>query len=180
MDCIKWRMATEPTDEELTALAAELGSVLTGARQMLATAESCTGGWVGRVVTSIGGSSTWYECGFITYSEDAKQELLGVPAQTLQRHGAVSEPTARAMAEGALAHSRAHVALAITGIAGPTGGTAQKPVGTVWFAWAAKGQTTQALHRQLDGDREAVRRQSVAIALGELLKLLRRGFPAAP
>ncbi|MFL6712214.1 MAG: CinA family protein, partial [Sulfurifustis sp.] len=169
-------MAAELTDAELTALAAELGRALMDAGLTLATAESCTGGWVGRVVTSVSGSSSWYERGFITYSEDAKQELLGVPALTLRQHGAVSEPTARAMAEGALVHSRAHVTLAITGIAGPTGGTAHKPVGTVWFAWAAKGRTTQALRQQLDGDREAIRRQSVAIALRELLKLLRQDF----
>lgn len=166
----------ELTDAALNALATELGQALTHARQMLATAESCTGGWIGRVVTSVSGSSTWYERGFITYSEDAKQELLGVPAATLRQHGAVSEPTARAMAEGALARSRANVALAVTGIAGPTGGTAQKPVGTVWFAWAAQGRATQALRQQLDGDREAIRRQSVAIALRELLKLLRQDF----
>ncbi|MFL6646758.1 MAG: CinA family protein [Sulfurifustis sp.] len=170
-------MTAELTDTELTALAAEVGQALTNAGLMLATAESCTGGWVGRVVTSVSGSSSWYERGFVTYSEDAKQELLGVSAQTLRQHGAVSEPTARAMAEGALARSRAHVTLAITGIAGPSGGTAQKPVGTVWFAWAAKGRATKALRQQLDGDREAIRRQSVVIALSELLKLLRRDFP---
>lgn len=169
-------MAVDMTDAELTALAVDVGEALARAGVMLATAESCTGGWVGRVLTSVSGSSKWYERGFITYSEDAKQELLGVPTQTLRQHGAVSEPTVRAMAEGALAHSRAQVALAITGIAGPTGGTEQKPVGTVWFAWAAKDRATRALHRQLSGDREAIRRQSVAIALSEMLQLLRSDF----
>src|SRR5438046_2974203 len=125
-------MRVNPTDAELTALAADLGRLLERKRQLLATAESCTGGWVGRAVTAVSGSSVWYERGFVTYSETAKQEMLGVTEQTLKQHGAVSEPTARAMAEGALRHSHAHVALAITGIAGPNGGSAQKPVGTVW------------------------------------------------
>src|SRR6266481_3513672 len=131
-------MHVNPTDAELTALAAEIGQALERSGLMLVTAESCTGGWVGRVVTSVGGSSVWFERGFVTYSEIAKQEMLGVSPEILKQHGAVSEPTARAMAEGALRHSHAQVALAVTGVAGPTGGSANKPIGTVWFAWAAR------------------------------------------
>lgn len=173
-------MAEDVTDAKLTALSAEVGQALAGAGVMLATAESCTGGWVGRAITSVSGSANWYERGFITYSEAAKQEMLGVSAAVLQRHGAVSEPTARAMAEGALAHSHAQVSLAVTGVAGPTGGSEQKPVGMVWFAWAARGRPTLAVCRLLDGDREAIRRQSAAIALRGLLKSLLGGDPTAP
>lgn len=165
-------MAENVTEAELTALSAEVGQALAVARLMLATAESCTGGWVGRAITSVSGSANWYERGFITYSETAKQEMLGVPAELLEQHGAVSEPTARAMAEGALAHSHAQVALAVTGIAGPTGGSERKPVGMVWFAWAAQGRPTEAICYRFDGDREAIRRQSVAVALRGVLKLL--------
>lgn len=157
------------TDDDLAALAQEVGRTLGQASLLLATAESCTGGWVGRVVTSVDGSSRWYERGFVTYSEDAKQELLGVPSDVLKQHGAVSEATARAMAEGALSHSHADVALAITGIAGPSGGSEKKPVGTVWFAWAVRGHATRAARHLLKGDRESIRRQSVAIALRELV-----------
>jgi nicotinamide-nucleotide amidase len=173
-------MAEKVTDAELTALSAEVGQALAGAGVMLATAESCTGGWVGRAITSVSGSANWYERGFITYSETAKQEMLGVSAEVLERHGAVSEPTVRAMAEGALAHSHAQISLAVTGVAGPTGGSEHKPVGMVWFAWAAHGRPTQAVCHMLDGDREAIRRQSAAIALRGLLKSLIGGDPTAP
>jgi nicotinamide-nucleotide amidase len=173
-------MHVNPNDTDLTAIALEVGHALERAGLMLATAESCTGGWVGRVVTSVSGSSAWFERGFITYGEIAKQEMLGVPAEILKQHGAVSEPTARAMAEGALRHSHAQVALAVTGVAGPTGGSAHKPVGTVWFAWAAKQRVTYATHHQLDGDRESIRRQSVAIALRGLMTLLAGDFAAVP
>lgn len=165
-------MAAFPTDDELYALAAEVGRVLERSRLMLATAESCTGGWIGQVATAVAGSSSWFERGFVTYSNAAKLEMLGVPADVLATHGAVSEPTARAMAEGALAYSRAQVAVATTGIAGPTGGTADKPVGTVWFAWALPDKTTHTERRQLSGNREAVRRRSVAIALEGVLRYL--------
>lgn len=158
-------------DEELSALAADVGKVLQGAQLTLATAESCTGGWVARVLTSVPGSSNWFERGFVTYSNAAKSEMLGVPVGILTRYGAVSEAAVREMAEGALARSSAQVAVAITGIAGPTGGTADKPVGTVWFAWARAGRDTRAQRYRLDGDREAVRRQSVAIALRGLLAI---------
>ena len=139
---------------------------------MLATAESCTGGWAAQALTALAGSSNWFERGFVTYSNGAKQEMLGVRAETLVRHGAVSEETAREMALGAIAHSGASVALAITGIAGPGGGTREKPVGTVCFAWALQGAAARSETRHFSGDREAVRRQSVERALAGVLELL--------
>jgi nicotinamide-nucleotide amidase len=161
------------TDNELTSLAGEIGRALERAGVMLATAESCTGGWVSRVLTAVPGSSKWFERGFVTYSDAAKSDMLGVSAETLARDGAVSEAAVRAMADGALAHSGAQLAVAITGIAGPAGGTEDKPVGTVWFAWARVGHDTRARRRQFEGDREAVRRQSVAVALEGLLATMR-------
>jgi nicotinamide-nucleotide amidase len=139
---------------------------------MIVTAESCTGGWVAQELTAVAGSSVWFERGFVTYSNEAKQEMLGVRPATLATHGAVSEETAVEMAQGALLHSRGTVALAITGIAGPTGGTRQKPVGTVCFAWATKSGRARAETRHFSGDREAVRRQSVDYSLEKLLELL--------
>ena len=153
-------------------LADRLGHDLKQAGRSLATAESCTGGWLGAVLTSIPGSSLWYERGFVSYSNMAKREMLGVKTETLTRHGAVSEATARAMAEGALAHSQADLTVAITGIAGPTGGTPEKPVGTVCFAWAARKQPTQVGTQHFGGDREMVRRQSVIAAIEGLNRLL--------
>lgn len=164
----------DPSDAGLRDLAAAVGRALAGRGLLLASAESCTGGWVAQACTAIAGSSEWFERGFVTYSNDAKIEMLGVPAGTLAAHGAVSEATARAMAEGALRASRAQVSLAITGIAGPSGGTAEKPVGTVWFAWAARDRATRSERRRFEGDREAVRRQSVAHALEGLLSFLER------
>lgn len=149
----------------LDALAVQIGVRLKARGWLLATAESCTGGWAAQVVTSVPGSSEWFERGFVTYSNDAKREVLGVRAATLDRHGAVSEETAREMAAGALAASRAHVALAITGVAGPTGGTPGKPVGMVCLAWAVRDGAVEAATRRFDGDREAVRRASVMLAL---------------
>ncbi len=150
-------------------IANRVGEQLKSQRLVLATAESCTGGWVAQAVTSVAGSSDWFDRGFVTYSNAAKREMLGVRDETLARHGAVSEETAREMAAGALAASRAHVALAITGIAGPAGGTPQKPVGTVCFAWARRGGATEATTRHFEGDREAVRRQSVMFGLQGVL-----------
>lgn len=160
-----------PSDT-LTTLAALVGGKLKAKSLMLATAESCTGGCVAQAVTAIAGSSEWFERGFVTYSDAAKQEMLGVGARTLAAHGAVSEESAREMAVGALAHSRAQVAVAITGIAGPTGGSPEKPVGTVCFAWAAKAGAVFAETRQFKGNRESVRSQSVIAALRGILKLL--------
>jgi nicotinamide-nucleotide amidase len=140
--------------------------------EWLAAAESCTGGWLAQSVTAIAGSSAWFDRGFVTYSNAAKIEMLGVPETTLARHGAVSEAVARAMAQGALTNSRADWALAITGIAGPGGGSPQKPVGTVCFAWASKDGGCEALTCQFTGDRAAVREKSVAFALDGLLDRL--------
>lgn len=138
---------------------------------MMATAESCTGGLIAAACTDLAGSSAWFERGVVTYSYAAKSELLGVPADLLLRHGAVSEPVARAMAHGALSRTPAQVALAVTGIAGPGGGSADKPVGTVWFAFAGPGFDV-AECRRFDGDRAAVRAATVAHALARLAELL--------
>lgn len=159
-------------DSELAALSARIGERLSTHRHTLATAESCTGGWVAQVVTHTAGSSAWFERGFVTYSNAAKTDLLGVSPVTLAAHGAVSVETAAAMAAGALAHSAATVALAITGVAGPGGGSAEKPVGTVCFAWCRRGQTPLTAQAHFAGDREAVRRQSVMRALEGLLHVL--------
>ncbi len=152
-------------------LARKVGERLNAANALLVTAESCTGGWVAQVVTSVAGSSAWFERGFVTYSNAAKEELLAVSRRTLQRHGAVSEETAREMALGALTHSRGTVAVSITGIAGPGGGSADKPVGMVCFGWARKGAVNTQTCR-FAGDRESVRRQSVIHALEGVLKQL--------
>jgi nicotinamide-nucleotide amidase len=159
-------------DADLAALSVRVGAALRERSLTLAAAESCTGGWVAQVVTHTGGSSAWFERGFVTYSNEAKMEMLGVSAATIAACGAVSEETATEMAAGALANSRAGVALAITGIAGPTGGTPEKPVGTVCFAWCRRGAAAQSERRHFDGDREAVRRQSVIHALEGLLARL--------
>ncbi len=153
-------------------LSRTIGERLKSAGAVLVTAESCTGGWVAQALTSIAGSSEWFERGFVTYSDDAKRELLGVRAQTLSQHGAVSEETAREMARGALERSRGTLALAVTGIAGPGGGSAAKPVGTVCFAWAGKGGTVRSETCHFSGERESVRRQSVVHVLQGVLKAL--------
>ncbi len=158
-------------DEELERLAADVGLALQSAGLRLVTAESCTGGWVGEAVTAIAGSSAWFDRGFITYSNAAKREVLGVAAATLSQHGAVSEETAREMALGALKQSLAQISVAITGVAGPGGGSADKPVGTVCFAWAKNDAALRSERRLLKGDRTEVRRQSVLIALRGILGL---------
>jgi nicotinamide-nucleotide amidase len=160
------------SDTELDELAAELGEKLRARGWMLATAESCTGGWVGQVITAQPGSSHWYERGFITYANIAKQEMLGVPADILETYGAVSEETASAMAAGALEHSHAQATLAISGIAGPGGGTPQKPVGLVCYGWALADGTRLSSTCRLDGDREEIRSRAVAAALRGLIDLL--------
>jgi nicotinamide-nucleotide amidase len=158
----------------MDALAKKIGERLKAAGAKLVTAESCTGGWAAQMVTSVAGSSEWFERGFVTYSNEAKQELLGVRAETLRNHGAVSEETAREMAQGALRNSRGTVAVSVTGVAGPGGGTPQKPVGMVCFAWA----TARSVHsetRRFAGDRESVRRQSVIHALEGVLRQIEGG-----
>lgn len=153
-----------------TALA--LGNKLHSKKLLLATAESCTGGWIAKILTDNSGSSEIFDCGFVTYSNAAKEQMLGVKRKTLEKYGAVSEETARAMAEGALKHSEADISLAVTGIAGPNGGTAEKPVGLVWFAWAGKDFPTFALSQYFNGDRNEIRRAAVVFALNKLLEKL--------
>lgn len=137
----------------------------------LVTAESCTGGGVAQAVTRISGSSGWFDRGFVTYSNESKEEMLGVSPETLEQHGAVSEATVREMVAGAFEYSRASVALSVSGIAGPTGGTPEKPVGMVWFAWATGDKVQVACHH-LSGDRDAIRAKAVQIALQGVLNLL--------
>ena len=155
-------------------LAKALGARLKSSGAMLVTAESCTGGWVAQAVTSAAGSSAWFERGYVTYTNASKQELLGVRDETLQRHGAVSEQTAREMAQGALARSKGTLAVAVTGVAGPGGGSREKPVGMVCFAWADRRGVTSDTQR-FAGDRESVRRQSVIHALEGVMKALGGG-----
>jgi nicotinamide-nucleotide amidase len=158
--------------QAIQQLVAELGKKLEQKNWSLATAESCTGGGVAYFITNSPGTSTWFERGFVTYSNESKQEMLGVKEQTLGTKGAVSSETAKEMAEGALHHSRAQVSLAITGIAGPTGGSKDKPIGTVWFGWAGTTFKTVAYCEQISGDRAAVREKSIAIALQKLCALI--------
>lgn len=155
----------------LAILSRKTGKALKVKGQTLATAESCTGGWVAQAITSIAGSSEWFERGYVTYSNAAKREALGVAKKTLARYGAVSEPTAREMARGALKKSRAGIALAVTGIAGPGGGLPGKPVGTVCFAWA-RGRRMRSETKRFRGGRSRVRRQSVVHALRGVLRWL--------
>jgi len=158
-------------DDTLLNLSAQLGAALKQRGWTLALAESCTGGMAAQCVTAIPGSSVWFERGFITYSNEAKVEMLGVAEATLQQFGAVSEQTAREMAVGALQHSHARVAAAITGIAGPDGGTAAKPVGMVWFAWATKNGLLRSEIRCFSGDRKAIRRQAVEAVFQGVIQL---------
>ena len=153
----------------VAALASQVAQQLRSREFMVTTAESCTGGLVAAALTEIAGSSAWFERGFVTYSNHAKVEMLGVAADLIDTHGAVSEDVARAMAEGALLESRAQCAMSITGIAGPTGGTRDKPVGTVCFGWVVLEELVQSETMHFDGDRASVREQSVRHALGGLL-----------
>ncbi len=159
-------------DKRLYQLAQQVGVALKTRALMLATAESCTGGWIGAAITAVPGSSDWYERGFITYTYVSKREMLGVTAQTLEKFGAVSEQTVREMVMGALAASDAQVAVAVSGTAGPAGGTPEKPVGTVCLAWALRGGEPVAETRHFAGDREAVRRKTVERALDGVLERL--------
>jgi nicotinamide-nucleotide amidase len=160
-----------PADSVLYQLAIRVGNRLRDERLMLATAESCTGGMAASAITSVSGSSGWFERGFITYSNQAKHDMLGVAAEMFEKHGAVSAPVAQAMAEGALRHSCAQVSLAITGIAGPDGGSLEKPVGMVVFAWSNRLHT-EVETRLFKGNRHQIRVQAAAHALRGVLKLL--------
>ncbi|MDX2316499.1 MAG: CinA family protein [Gammaproteobacteria bacterium] len=159
-------------DSTIDALAEKVGESLSARGLMLATAESCTGGWASAAVTAVSGSSAWFERGFVTYSNAAKREMLGVKAETLAAHGAVSEAVVKEMAEGAIARSGAQAGLAISGIAGPGGGSAAKPVGLVCLGWAVEGGETRARCLQCPGGREDVRREAVVLALEGLLEWL--------
>lgn len=161
-------------DKEIYALSEQLGMELKSKAMLLATAESCTGGWISQAVTMIPGSSNWFDRGFVTYTNQSKHEILDVRTATLDAEGAVSESTVREMAEGALRHSRSHCSVAVSGIAGPDGGTAAKPVGTVWLAIAQRNGGTQAWCLQLRGDRDTVRRETVLASLRALIDLLRQ------
>lgn len=155
-------------------MAERLGSALLTDGSKLVTAESCTGGGIAQLVTSIPGSSQWFERGFVTYSNEAKQELLGVSNEILSSYGAVSEQTAVAMATGALENSHAGISVAVTGIAGPEGGTEDKPAGTVCFSWSLRGSETKAARVKFDGDRRQVREQAVLMAVQGLLDILEK------
>ncbi|KGH14084.1 CinA family protein [Comamonas thiooxydans] len=159
-------MSTQETNIE--ELVRQLAARLTEKGWMLATAESCTGGMIAAACTDLAGSSQWFERGFVTYSNEAKTEMLGVPAELIAKHGAVSEEVVRAMAEGAIRHSRAQVSIAVTGIAGPSGGSAEKPVGTVWVGWYCSG-ALQAMHMHLNGSRSAIRATTVVSSLNVLI-----------
>jgi nicotinamide-nucleotide amidase len=160
------------SDTGLEDLARRVGAALKSRGRMMATAESCTGGWISAAITAVAGSSEWFERGYVTYTYISKREMLGVKAETLEAHGAVSEPCVREMAAGALRNSHAQLAVAVSGTAGPSGGTLAKPVGTVCFGWALAGEPPSTETRHFEGDREAVRRQAVAHALeGVLVRL---------
>ena len=158
-------MMTEPLDGLVLALRQRLQE----RGQRLCTAESCTGGGMAHALTEIPGSSEWFECGWVTYSNESKTRLLGVPSELIRRWGAVSEAVAAAMARGALEHSAAELAVAVTGIAGPGGGTAEKPVGLVWFAWAERGRDCRTARQVFSGDRAEIRRAAVRWGLQQLL-----------
>lgn len=155
-------------DNELFELAQQLGRFLKSKGRKIAVAESCTGGWIAQMITEVPGSSAWFDRGFVTYSNAAKMQMLGVKPETLDKYGAVSAQTATEMVNGALSYSDADCAIAVTGIAGPDGGTAQKPVGTVFIAWAYKNKDIKVVQKKLTGNRHQIRRQTVKIALEEV------------
>ena len=159
-------------DHELFTLAQIVGQALQVQKKMLVTAESCTGGWIAQALTDVPGSSLWFDRGFVTYSNAAKIQMLAVKPETLERYGAVSAETVIEMALGALCHSDADVAIAVTGIAGPSGGSEEKPVGTVFIAWATKAVGYKVIQENLGGDRQAIRRQTVVLALKGLVDLV--------
>lgn len=163
---------TQLSCDELKQYASNLVGQLISKHIKLASAESCTGGWVAKLITDVAGSSACFECSLVTYSNQAKQELLGVPTQTLQDFGAVSQETVKAMVLGLLDRCSADIGLAISGIAGPSGGSTEKPVGTVWLAWAKPGQVIECVRYQFEGDRDTVRRQAAHQALKGVERLI--------
>ena len=166
-----------PIEEMHERLARALGHALLARGMRVATAESCTGGLVAAAITAVAGGSDWFERGFVTYSNDAKCELLGVPSDVIEAEGAVSEAAARAMADGALARSQADCTLSVTGVAGPGGGTAQKPVGMVCFGWTLPTPPTAVITRHFDGTRSGIRAAAVDVALAGLIELLDARLP---
>ncbi len=160
------------SSERLQRASEQLGRLLEQRSLRVITAESCTGGWISKVLTDIAGSSAWVEGGFVSYSNRCKERMLGVAPALIASHGAVSEPVVRAMAEGALAHSDADLSVAVTGVAGPDGGTRDKPVGLVWFGWAGKGYATHTASSRFSGDRDAVRLATVLYAIRGLRDLI--------
>mgnify|MGYP001099490032 FL=1 len=153
-------------------LVSDIGREAVAQNVMIATAESCTGGWIAQEITAVAGSSAWFDRGFVTYSNQSKHEMLGVAEQTLEQYGAVSEPVVIETAEGVLVHSSAQLSVVTSGVAGPGGGSAEKPVGTVWFAWAVRDKPTRTAVFQFNGDRESVRKQAVRVALEGILQNL--------
>ena len=165
-------MSNQITESHITALAMKLAPQLLQRQQRIASAESCTGGWLGKVVTDLDGSSGWFECSIVSYSNRAKQDFLGVSESTLQQHGAVSQPVVKEMVLGLLDRCAANLGVSISGVAGPGGGSDDKPVGTVWIAWARPGRLIEAMRFQFAGDRNAVRLQAVYEALNGIQRLL--------
>ncbi|MDU6924947.1 nicotinamide-nucleotide amidase [Franconibacter helveticus] len=167
-------IGADMNDREMMQLSQQLGETLRQLGATVTTAESCTGGWIAKAITDIAGSSAWFERGFVTYSNEAKQQMIGVDGATLEAHGAVSEPVVRQMAQGALNAAAATWAVSVSGIAGPDGGSAQKPVGTVWFGIANSQGEVRAYLQNFSGDREAVRRQATVFALEILWQNIRQ------
>ena len=158
--------------DKITQLSTEVGRLLFEKKLKLTTIESCTGGWIGKVLTDVAGSSAWYECGYVTYSDASKIRLVGVSSELIKRSGAVSEPVVQEMAQCSFASTSSDIALAVTGIAGPSGGTSEKPVGTVWFAWATRTGDCKTERKVFVGDRKRIREQTVSMALSQLILFL--------
>lgn len=163
--------------EEILQCAEQLVQTLKARGTMVATAESCTGGWVAKAITDVAGSSAVFDRGFITYSNDSKMELLAVSPRTIEKHGAVSQNTVEEMAAGALSKSNATLTVAVSGIAGPSGGTEEKPVGTVWLAWAQAGTPVTSRLEHLSGDRDSIRAQATMAALNGIQQLAQKKLP---
>lgn len=160
------------SNQNQTLLVEQIAEALTKSNKTLTVAESCTGGWIAKAITDLSGSSVWFDRGFVTYSNDAKQEMLGVSGSTLDSFGAVSQETVNEMAQGALEKSHADYSLSVSGIAGPSGGSKDKPVGLVWFSWSSKAGHIESEQQIFSGDRNSIREQAVLHALNSLIKFL--------